>query len=111
MTAYERKKEIVIGNYFKTDCSVDTSIREAYRKGFERGLSKIPDVSMRKSDIKDKLPDILRGFFSVGNSYTYELTRMKSGLEIGTVTLDDFVEWGEEQIRDLAQYIIMRLMN
>ena len=34
------KKKIVIDNYFKTDCNIDTTIREAYRKGFERALQK-----------------------------------------------------------------------
>lgn len=35
------KKKIVIDNYFKVDCNIDTTIREAYRKGFERALQKL----------------------------------------------------------------------
>ena len=38
----EVKKKIVIDNYFKRDCSIDTSIRQAYEKGFDRGLQKAP---------------------------------------------------------------------
>ena len=36
----EAKKKIVIDNYFKGDCNINTTIKEAYTKGFERGLSK-----------------------------------------------------------------------
>lgn len=38
----EQKKQIVIDNYFKVDCNIDTTIRSAYEKGFNRGLSKAP---------------------------------------------------------------------
>ena len=38
----ETKKRIVIDNYFKTECNIDTSIREAFKKGFELGLQKAP---------------------------------------------------------------------
>ena len=32
--------KIVVNNYFKTECSVNTSIREAFEKGFRIGASK-----------------------------------------------------------------------
>ena len=37
----EEKMKIVINNYFKTECSVNTSIREAFEKGFRIGASKV----------------------------------------------------------------------
>lgn len=37
----EEKMKIVINNYFKTECSVNTSIREAFEKGFLIGASKV----------------------------------------------------------------------
>ena len=37
----EEKTKIVINNYFKTECSVNTSIREAFEKGFRIGASKV----------------------------------------------------------------------
>ena len=40
MAISETKKKIVIDNYFKSECTVDTSIREAFTKGFEIGLKK-----------------------------------------------------------------------
>jgi len=42
MAISEMKKNIVINNYFQKECTVNTSIKEAYRKGFERGLTKAP---------------------------------------------------------------------
>ena len=36
----EEKMKIVIDNYFKTECNVDTSIREAFEKGFRIGAIK-----------------------------------------------------------------------
>ena len=52
---------------------------------------------------------ILMEYFTIGNSYTYELTRDKTAFEIGTIDLDDFVEWDESQIADLSEFIIIRL--
>ena len=40
MAISDAKLKIVIENYFKDECNVNTSIREAYTRGFERGLSK-----------------------------------------------------------------------
>lgn len=42
MSISEEKKKIVINNYFKEQCTIDTSIREAFAKGFELGLRKAP---------------------------------------------------------------------
>ena len=36
----EEKMKIVINNYFKKECSVNTSIREAFEKGFRVGVQK-----------------------------------------------------------------------
>lgn len=52
---------------------------------------------------------VLRDFFSIGDSYTYELTRVKSAFEVGTISLDDFEEWGEDNISDLCDYIFREL--
>lgn len=38
----EAKKKIVIDNYFKVECDMNTSIKEAFTKGFELGLKKAP---------------------------------------------------------------------
>ena len=38
----------------------------------------------------------------IGDSYIYDLTRVKEVFSIGTVSLDDFVEWDEERIGTLV---------
>lgn len=45
MRISETKKQIVIDNYFKAECDVNTSIKEAFTKGFELGLKKAPTNS------------------------------------------------------------------
>lgn len=40
MRISEKKKKIVIDNYFRQDCDINTSIRQAYERGFSRGLEK-----------------------------------------------------------------------
>lgn len=39
------KMKIVIDNYFKAECDVNTSIREAFEKGFRIGVQKGCDVT------------------------------------------------------------------
>lgn len=40
MAISEKKMQIVIDNYFKSECNVDTSIRDAFEKGFRIGVQK-----------------------------------------------------------------------
>lgn len=58
---------------------------------------------------RDKLLSVLSDYFCIGDSYTYELTRVKSAFEIGTMTFDDFQEWDDSMISDLCDYIIQRM--
>ena len=58
---------------------------------------------------REKLIAVLRDYFSIGDSYTYELTRAKSAFDIGTVSVNDFEEWGEEDISCLCDYIFREL--
>ena len=51
----------------------------------------------------------LRTFFGMNNSdgtYFYNLTRDKSGFEVGTVTINDFEEVTDEQLDELAVYAL-----
>ena len=54
---------------------------------------------------REKVMPALRNYFSIGDSYTYEPTRVKSA----TISLYDFEEWGEENISDLCDYILREL--
>ena len=45
-------------------------------------------------------------YFDIGDSYTYNLTRVKEGFAVGTVTIEDFEEFDEEIIDDIVEYIL-----
>lgn len=45
MAISEKKMQIVMNNYFKAECTVNTSIREAFEKGFRIGVQKGYDVT------------------------------------------------------------------
>ena len=72
---------------------------------------RIEELSSDKTSnrFEDMLFGILRNYFAIGDSYTYELTRVKSAFEIGTMSLDDFEEWSDDNVLDLARYIIKNL--
>ena len=40
MPISEKKMQIVMNNYFKAECDINTSIREAFEKGFRIGVLK-----------------------------------------------------------------------
>lgn len=56
----EEKMKIVINNYFKKECSVNTSIREAFEKGFRIGASKVQKKRGKWMPIEDS--DCWRGY-------------------------------------------------
>ena len=53
-----------------------------------------------------KLVDILADFFKIGDSYHYTLSRDKGAFSIGTMGLDDFKEYTEETIEEIAAHLI-----
>lgn len=48
----EKKMQIVINNYFKQECDVNTSIREAFEKGFRIGVKKGQSAQSELSEHK-----------------------------------------------------------
>ena len=54
MAISEKKMQIVMNNYFKTECTVNTSIREAFEKGFRIGVQKGYDVTKEPERKKGK---------------------------------------------------------
>lgn len=44
-------------------------------------------------------------YFTIGDSDAYWLTRVKEAKQYGTLTIDDFVEFDEEIINDIVDYI------
>ena len=57
-------------------------------------------------DVREKLVELLAEYFNIGNSYAYNLTRVKSAFAYGTVGLDDFEEFDDETVEDIASYLI-----
>ena len=60
---------------------------------------------------KERLIKVLEGYFGFSESwedgtYFYNLNRVKSSFNVGTVTIDDFTEMEYEQIEELADLII-----
>lgn len=54
----------------------------------------------------DKLKELLMRYFSIGDSYAYNLTRDKQAFVVGTMSLDDFEEFDEDVIDDIVNYLI-----
>ena len=81
----EEKMRIVINNYFKKECSVNTSIREAFEKGFRIGASKVQTVLNRLSSAQ---PETCEGCRNLGKweneveyGYPSPCTRCKRRVE------------------------------
>lgn len=55
---------------------------------------------------REKLIEILAKYFTIGDSYEYSLTRVKEAFAIGTMTLDDFVEFDDNKVADIADHLI-----
>lgn len=57
-------------------------------------------------DIREKLIELLAKYFDIGDSYAYNLTRVKSAFACGTMGFDDFEEFDEETVADIADHLI-----
>ena len=56
--------------------------------------------------LKEKIAKAISNHVSLEDTYTYELKRVKSAFEVGTMSLEDFEEWTEENVDDLAKAIV-----
>ena len=56
--------------------------------------------------MRERLIQLLSRYFDIGDSYTYNLTRVKSAFAVGTVDLDDFEEYTEDDVANLADYLL-----
>ena len=56
-------------------------------------------------DVREKLVKLLAKYFDIGDSYAYNLTRVKSAFACGTMGFDDFEEFDEETVADIADYL------
>lgn len=58
------------------------------------------------SGLKEKIAEAISKHVSLEDTYTYELNRAKVAFEVGTMTLEDFEEWTDENVDDLAKEIV-----
>lgn len=58
------------------------------------------------NEMRERLIQLLSRYFDIGDSYIYNLTRAKSAFAVGTVDLDDFEEYTEDDVADLADYLL-----
>lgn len=64
------------------------------------------DKSDEKLTEREKMIEILSKYFSIGDSYAYNLTRDKAAFMCGTMGFDDFEEFDEETVADIADHLI-----
>lgn len=57
-------------------------------------------------DVREKLVELLSKYFDIGDSYCYNLTRTKSAFACGTMGFDDFEEFDDETVADIADHLI-----
>lgn len=72
-------------------------------------LNTIPAADVRPVVQREAVMQALNKYFSIGDSYTYELTRVKEAFYVGTMTLDDFEEWNEDNVSDLCDYLMKEI--
>jgi hypothetical protein len=57
---------------------------------------------------KENLFEVLVDFFGLNDNdgtYVYDLTRVKEAFSVGTMSLEDFEEFTEERVDELANFI------
>lgn len=62
--------------------------------------------NMSKDDAIEFFKDFLCQWASVGDSYIYDLNRVKEAFYIGTMDFEDFVEWDENRVGEVAEEIV-----
>ena len=69
-------------------------------------IKQLEKENKKYKEVIDNLKDKLMEYFEVGrDSYFYVLTRDKSAFNYGTMSFDDFIEFSEEQIDDIIDFL------
>lgn len=79
---------------------------------FEVRRTNLQELEAGSPEVKKKmLTKFFTNWAEIGDSYIYDLTRVKRGMSIGTVGLDDFVEWDEKRIEQLVDELVDWMMQ
>ena len=93
----ETKKQIVIDNYFKNTCDVNTSIKEAFTKGFEVGLTKaVFPKDQYEARLKTNMVAILDKIRAEIDSHCGDNRDRNDGLYIAMKIIDKYKAESEE---------------
>lgn len=94
--------------YMGYSCSV---LRAKEEEGFdpETNLERISH--MCADDMRKALIEYFSDWADIGDSYIFDLTRIKSAFAIGTMSFDDFVEWDEDRIAELVNELLAWLQS
>lgn len=99
---------------------MDKKLEEAIKKSLsnkERGTCVISAEILetvlnhiKNSISKEVIEEKLMKYFDINtnNCMAYNLTRVKEAKQYGTLTIDDFVEFDEETINDIVNYIFKK---
>lgn len=88
---------------------MDNRTIDEVRKNEDKLINEIELLEQENKKYKeviDNLKDKLMEYFEVGrDSYFYVLTRDKSAFDYGTMSFDDFIEFSEEQVDDIVDFL------
>ena len=88
---------------------MDNRTIDEVRKNEDKLINEIELLEQENKKYKeviDNLKDKLMEYFEVGrDSYFYVLTRDKSAFGYGTMSFDDFIEFSEEQVDDIIDFL------
>ena len=88
---------------------MDNRTIEEVRENETKLIDEIKQLEKENKKYKkviDNLKDKLIKYFEVGrDSYFYVLTRDKSAFDYGTMSFDDFIEFSEEQVDDIVDFL------
>ena len=59
-----------------------------------------------KEEKKEKLIEYFAKWAGIGDSYIYDLTRVKEAFAVGTMSFEDFEEWNYERVTMLVDEFI-----
>lgn len=59
-------------------------------------------LRMGSDERRNTLIEYFSKWADVGDSYIFDLSRVKEAFAVGTMSFDDFEEWGEERVAQLV---------
>ena len=93
-------------NDFILNCEKDNKQLRKDIEYYKRKNTRLKQKNTEYKEVIDNLKDKLMEYFEVGrDSYFYVLTRDKSAFDYGTMSFDDFIEFSEEQVDDIIDFL------